>query len=136
MPRILSLGSNTRHRGSMPPEQPTSTSVNGSVFSPFATSSAKDEAMSVSDGRDRRGGRTDRAGQTQRRGGEQEARALLVAQPQREILQPPDLAEIESQLEQAVIVDRQRGMLGILRPRLGGHRLYAVIVGDEGRDLA
>src|SRR6185312_983497 len=42
-------------------------------------------------------GRADGAGQAERRGGEQEARALLVAQVECQVLQPPDLAEVEAE---------------------------------------
>src|SRR5271155_279231 len=97
IPSARSLGSKARHIGSMPPEQPTSSSVNFSLLSFSATNAENDKGILKSDRRHGRRRRADGAGQAQRRRGQQEARALAVAQPQRQVLQPPDLAEIEAE---------------------------------------
>ena len=66
------------------------------------------ESERGSDGRDRGDGAADGAGETQRRRGQQEAAAVVLAQPRRELVQVPELAERDAQLEQAQVVDREQ----------------------------
>src|SRR5215475_13091125 len=115
MPSACSLGSKDRHTGSMPPEQPMSSSLNFSALRLWAMSAGNGRAMRRRlHGRHGRCRRADGAGQAQRWRGQQEARALLVAQPECQVLHPPDLAQVQAELEQAVVVDGERGMLGIV----------------------
>ncbi len=50
-------------------------------------------------------------GSPQRRRGEQEAAAVVGAQPVGKLRQAPDLAQVHAGLEQAVLVQRQHGAL-------------------------
>src|SRR5262249_34901636 len=54
--------------------------------------------------RDRGCRRPDDSGQSQRRRGQEEAAPVVLAQPRRELVQVPHLAERNAQLEQAQIV--------------------------------
>src|SRR6185437_3364051 len=79
--------------------------------------------------------RADGPGQAQRRRGQQEAIALVGAEPIGELGEIPDLAEIDAELEQAMRVQGQRrAMVLLARPR--GKALDRVIVGDERDEAA
>src|SRR5215469_18496529 len=54
-------------------------------------------------------GRADRARQPQRRGRQQETRAAMGAEPVGELGEVPDFAKIDTELEQAMGVQWQRG---------------------------
>src|SRR5262245_57776681 len=79
----------------------------------------------TSDRRDRRRRRADRTGQAQRRRGQEEAVAPVLAQPGRQRRELPELAEIDAELEQAVLVQRQHRMAAGARRRR--HGLDAVV---------
>ena len=61
--------------------------------------------------RDGVGGRADGTGQVEWRRRHEEAAAVVGAQPVRELGEPPDLAEIDAGLEEAVLMERQRRVL-------------------------
>ena len=67
---------------------------------------ADDARLTVRPSRSGVSGRAHDAGQPQRRRGEQEAAAVVLAQPGRELVQVPHLAERDAELEQAEVVDR------------------------------
>jgi hypothetical protein len=81
-------------------------------------------------GGDRRRGGADCAGQAQGRCGEQETAALVRAQPLRELAEVPHLAEVDALLEQAVLVQRHRGV-GLGLEDLGRDQLDGVVVGKQ-----
>src|SRR6185295_1217624 len=63
-----------------------------------------------SDGRDRGCRRADRTGQPQRRRGQQEGMAPDLFEMARQIAQPPQLAQMNPELEQAALVQRQQAI--------------------------
>src|ERR1700722_15411065 len=79
--------------------------------------------------------RADGTGQTQRRPREQEGAALDLAQIARQIAQPEHFAEMNAELEQAAVVQRQQAVMPhVPQRRIDG--LDRRIVGDEGHDAA
>ena len=66
--------------------------------------------------------------------GQQEAERPRSAQPVRQLGQVPDLAQVHAELEQAMLVQRQRGAVaGCVRRRV---RLDRIVVGDQRRQAA
>src|SRR5579863_7226065 len=88
----------------------------------------------TSDGRDRRSRRADRAGEAQRRGGQQKGVTLHLLEMPREIAQPPQLAQIDAELEQAALMQRQQSVGA--RLQIGAESLHRLIVGAERDDAA
>ena len=88
----------------------------------------------TSDGGDRGQRRAHDAGQPQRRRGEQEAAAVVLAQPRRQLVEVPHLAERHAELEQAQVVDRQERVPARVAV-LAEQPLDRVVVGDQRRDL-
>ena len=73
-------------------------------------------------------------GQPQRRRGEQEAAAVVLAQPRRQLVQVPHLAERDAQLEQAEVVDRQERVPALVAVP-ADQPLDRVVVRHQRRDL-
>src|SRR5690242_2856313 len=85
--------------------------------------------------RHRRRRRADSTRQPQRRRGEEEAAALFGAEIIGELGKIPDLAQIDAELEETVLVQgERRAMLLLAGPR--GKGFHRVVVGDERRESA
>src|SRR5262249_13921596 len=72
--------------------------------------------------------RTDRTREPERRRGEQKPAAVAGPQPVGELREAPQLPQVDSDLEQAVLVQRQQGALSGLQRLVG--ELHRIIVRD------
>src|SRR5579859_1549926 len=78
---------------------------------------------------------SDRTGQPQRRRGQEEGMTPGLAQMTGELAQPPQLAEMDTELEDAAFVQRKQAVgAGGLELRI--ERLDRWVVGDHGHDTA
>jgi cation diffusion facilitator CzcD-associated flavoprotein CzcO len=83
---------------------------------------------------DRRQRTAHNPGKPQRGGGEQEPAPVVLAQPRRQLVQVPKLAERDAQPEQAEMVDGKQRMSALVAVP-ADQSLDGIVVGDEGRDL-
>ena len=88
----------------------------------------------ASDGGDGGDGGADDAGEAQRGGREQEPAAVVLAQPGRQLVEVPELAEGDAELEQAEVVDREERVAARVAV-LAEQALDRVVVGHQRGDL-
>src|SRR5215813_499286 len=81
-------------------------------------------------GSDRGHGRANGPGQAQRWRGQQEAAAAMRAQPSGKLAEIPDLAQIHTELEQTMLVQRQGRTGSWMRERR--MRFHRIVVRDQG----